>query len=97
MRNVAERQSWVLNPDEEFRRKIEEGLATNLERYGYLLCPCRDGDGERQAERDITCPCDYAKADIAEYGHCFCGLFMSPAFASSGKTVSPIPERREES
>lgn len=93
---VAAKQGWVPNPDLEFRRKIEEGLAVNYNRYGYFLCPCRDGDGDRASDRDITCPCDYNLADQKEFGHCFCGLFLSPEFAASGKPISSIPERRIE-
>ncbi|KGE71725.1 ferredoxin-thioredoxin reductase catalytic domain-containing protein [Spirochaeta lutea] len=91
---VSAKQGWVPNPDEEFRRKIEEGLQTNYNRYGFFLCPCRDGDGDRQHDRDITCPCSYNLADQAEYGHCYCGLFLSLEFAATGKKTEAIPERR---
>jgi len=91
---VAKKQGWVVTPDVPFRDKIGEGLTRNHQRYGYYLCPCRDGDGDRAADRDIICPCVYAKADTAEFGHCFCGLYLSPAFAASGKTPVSIPERR---
>lgn len=93
---VCNKRGWIKNPDEEFRKKVESGLAENYNRYGYLLCPCRDGDGERDADRDIICPCDYVVADHKEFGHCYCGLFLSPEFAASGKQVSSIPERRPE-
>ncbi|NCN04063.1 MAG: ferredoxin:thioredoxin reductase [Spirochaetales bacterium] len=96
VQKVAEKQGWVPNPDEEFRKKIEAGLAENYNRYGYFLCPCRDGDGDRQADKDITCPCDYNVPDQKEYGHCFCGLFLSPEFAATGAPLQGIPERRPE-
>ena len=91
---VAAKQGWVPNPDQPFRMRIVEGLAKNQQRYGYFLCPCRDGDGERAMDRDIICPCVYAKPDAAEFGHCFCGLFLTPAFAASGAAPISIPERR---
>lgn len=91
---VANKQGWVATPDQPFLHKICEGLTRNYQRYGYYLCPCRDGDGEREADRDIICPCVYAKADTAEFGHCFCGLYLSRDFAASGKEPSSIPERR---
>lgn len=91
---VSQKQGWVPNPDQEFRKKIEEGLATNYNRYGYFLCPCRDGDGERSADRDIICPCQYNLPDQKEFGHCYCGLFFSPEFIASGKNFESIPERR---
>ena len=91
---VARYQGWEVNRDEKFLNDIIEGLQANYNRYGYYLCPCRDGDGDRQADKDIICPCDYNVPDQQEYGHCFCGLFLSKEFAASGKAVRQIPERR---
>lgn len=95
-RMVAEHQGWKLNPDEQFLKDLIEGLHTNKERYGYYLCPCRLGSGEKEKDKDIICPCDYSKPDIAEYGHCYCSLYLSPEFFDSGKTPSSISERRPE-
>lgn len=91
---VAKKQGWVKNPDDKFRVQIEQGLTTTWKRYGYHLCPCRDGEGTREEDRDIMCPCVYAKADIAEFGHCFCGLYLSKEFILAKKTPRGIPERR---
>lgn len=91
---VSKHQGWAVNGDEPFVQELADGLARNYERYGYFLCPCRDGDGERTADRDIICPCAYARADQAEYGHCFCGLFLTPEFAGGAGEPHPIPERR---
>ncbi|MFP4331051.1 MAG: ferredoxin-thioredoxin reductase catalytic domain-containing protein [Alkalispirochaetaceae bacterium] len=91
---VAEYRGWVVNPDGAFLADIIKGLQTNYNRYGYFLCPCRDGEGDRQADKDIICPCDYNIPDQVDYGHCFCGLFLSREFAESGQQVRPIPERR---
>ena len=93
---VAKHQGWRLNRDSEFLGDLIDGLGANKERYGYYLCPCRLGDGSREADRDIICPCDYAKPDIAEYGHCFCSLYQTEDFYASGKQPSSIPERRPE-
>ncbi len=94
--NAAEHYGWAANPDDDFRRTIAEGLTTNANRFGYYLCPCRDGDGDRRADDDIVCPCVYADPDIDEYGQCFCGLFLSRKKAASGDTeVNQIPERRQ--
>lgn len=96
-RAVAERRGWVLNPDTEFRDRILGGLATNYNRYGFFLCPCRDGDGDRVAEKDIACPCAYAGPDVAEHGHCFCALYLAPDCAArvqQGASLAGIPERR---
>lgn len=94
MRAVAEHQGWALNADDAFLDDLADGLARNYNAYGYYLCPCRDGDADREADRDIICPCDYARPDIGEHGHCFCGLFLSREFARRGATPHPIPERR---
>ena len=97
MEAVARHQGWALNPDEEFLGDLADGLARNYNAYGYFLCPCRDGDGTRDADRDIICPCDYAVPDQQDYGHCFCGLFLTPEFAARGREPQPIPERRGDS
>lgn len=94
MEAVAQHNGWALNPDESFLADLADGLARNYNSYGYFLCPCRDGDGARDEDRDIICPCDYARPDQAEYGHCFCGLFLTREFAESNGTPHPIPERR---
>jgi ferredoxin-thioredoxin reductase catalytic chain len=91
---VANHRSWALNPDKAFLGDLADGLARNYNAYGYYLCPCRDGDGDRELDKDIICPCEYAVPDQDEYGHCFCGLFLTREFAKSGKTPRPIPERR---
>ena len=94
VRAVAGHQGWAVNEDEQFLGDLADGLARNYNSYGYFLCPCRDGDGDRNADRDIICPCDYAPPDLSEYGHCFCGLYLSQEFARSGSSPRPIPERR---
>jgi len=91
---VAAHQGWRLNPDESFRAVLIEGLHTNYGRYGYFLCPCRDGTGAREQDRDIVCPCAYAREDIDEFGHCYCALYASEAFIASGRELRQIPERR---
>jgi len=96
VQNAATERNWVANTDEAFRDALAEGLNVNVGRYGYYLCPCRDSNGSRERDRDVVCPCTYATDDITEYGHCFCGLFLSPEFAASGNEPQPIPERRPE-
>ncbi len=94
VRRVAKHQGWELNPDPGFLQDVVSGLRENYNRYGYFLCPCRDGEGVRSADRDIVCPCDYNIPDQQEFGHCFCGLFLSREFAASGRQPQQIPERR---
>ena len=67
----AEAAGYHLNPDREFTLTLLEGLLANRERYGYMLCPCRIGTGERAQDRDIICPCDYRDIDLNEYDQCY--------------------------
>ncbi|MFP4373073.1 MAG: ferredoxin-thioredoxin reductase catalytic domain-containing protein [Spirochaetaceae bacterium] len=91
---VAEKNGWKLNPDTDFLEDLVAGLTENFNRYGYYLCPCRDGTGEREKDRDIICPCDYNVPDQKEYGHCFCALFFRPDYLEAGGEPQSIPERR---
>lgn len=67
----AEEAGYHLNPDREFTLMLVDGLLRNRERYGYMLCPCRVGEGDREKDLDIICPCDYRDADLDEYGQCY--------------------------
>lgn len=91
---AAQKYGWVLNPDKAFLERIQQGLLDNLKELGYYQCPCRMSWDDRQKDRDIICPCDYSAADVQEYGHCYCALFLSEEFLASGKEPSSIPERR---
>lgn len=92
---VAKKQGWKLNHDGNFLDVLYEGLATNFNRYGYYSCPCRDADNDKKMDKDIICPCDYCAPDIEEFGHCYCGMYMSQEFYDSGKNPKSIPERRD--
>lgn len=91
---VASRKEWALPKNPAFLNDVISGLAANRKRYGYYLCPCREGWGIKEKDRDIVCPCRYAAADIEDHGHCYCGLFFSAAFSSGGREAGPIPDRR---
>ncbi|MFQ6106923.1 MAG: ferredoxin-thioredoxin reductase catalytic domain-containing protein [Thermoplasmata archaeon] len=93
MRRDAEESSYFLNPDEEFLDELIGGLVANEERYGYASCPCRVASGIESYDADIICPCEYRDADVAEFGACFCALFVSEE-VHKGKRIDPIPERR---
>ena len=93
-RAVAKHRGWYLNEDDQLLDVIFRGLATNFRRFGYFQCPCRDSWGEREKDRDIICPCSYAEEDIAEYGQCYCGLFVNRGFLDAGVEANAIPERR---
>ncbi|TXT63101.1 MAG: Rubredoxin [Promethearchaeota archaeon] len=92
---ICEMNDWILQKDEETLEDLLEGLVQNKERYGYQSCPCRFACGERELDRDLICPCDYAPPDIKEYGTCYCNLFLSPDFYKTHeKDFLQIPERR---
>ncbi|RJQ42568.1 MAG: ferredoxin:glutaredoxin reductase [Gaiellales bacterium] len=92
----AREGGYHLNPDREFTRELVEGLAANQERFGYMACPCRLADGERARDLDIICPCYYRDPDLAEYGQCYCALYVSEAVVEGEAGTGPIPERRPE-
>ncbi len=94
--NTAERYGWSVQPDKAFLNTVLTGLVKTRKAYGYYLCPCREGWGDRKKDRDIICPCEYAEEDIAESGHCYCGLFLSHKAAEEKKEVGAIPDRRPE-
>src|SRR5512146_459321 len=70
-----------------------EGLKTNEERYGYPSCPCRLATGNLDFDRDIICPCDYRDPDVAQYGACYCRLYVNKAVFES-QNLPEVPERR---
>lgn len=88
---VARHRGWVVNSDEAMTAALVGGLAQQTTRHGKPYCPCRDIDGGEQ-DRDVICPCQYASADIDEFGQCYCALFLSPL--KDARTVQSIPERR---
>ena len=47
VRSVARHNGWQVNRDRAFLSDIVQGLSSNYNRYGYFLCPCRDGEGDR--------------------------------------------------
>jgi len=94
MKSEAEASGYYLNPDAEFAKSLVEGLLVNQERYGYPACPCRLASGNKEADLDIICPCDYRDADVTEYGACYCALYVSQSSARGQREVTAIPERQ---
>ena len=85
---------YYLNPDMEFTKALISGLAVNEKRYGYGSCPCRLATGDNNKDLDIICPCDYRDPDIAQFGSCYCALYVSEAVMEDTQKLSSIPERR---
>ncbi|MFC1715548.1 ferredoxin-thioredoxin reductase catalytic domain-containing protein [Candidatus Poribacteria bacterium] len=93
----AERGGYTLNPDQEILDGIVEGLAINEGKLGYWSCPCRIASGDRVADFDTICPCEYRDPDLEEYGRCYCALYVTQDYIDAGMPADPIPERRPES
>lgn len=94
LKEKEKRKGYYLNSDENFTLGLVEGLLKNEDRYGYWACPCRLASGDREKDLDIICPCDYRDQDIAEYGSCYCGLYVNREVAMEKEEISSIPERR---
>jgi ferredoxin-thioredoxin reductase catalytic chain len=90
----AKTYGYYLHPDPEFLHDLLEGLKRNEERYGYPSCPCRVASGKLELDRDIICPCDYRDPDVAEFGACYCALYMRKDLYEGKTPITPIPERR---
>jgi len=90
----AKTYGYFLNPDAGFLNDLLEGLKKNEERYGYPACPCRVATGKLELDRDIICPCDYRDPDVAEYGTCYCALYIRKDVIEGKTPLQPIPERR---
>jgi len=90
----ARTYGYFLHPDPTFLQDLLEGLKRNEERYGYPLCPCRTASGVFEYDRDIFCPCDYRDPDVAEFGCCYCALYVRRDLYEGKTPILPIPERR---
>jgi ferredoxin-thioredoxin reductase catalytic subunit len=90
----AKTYGYYLHPDPSFLQDLFDGLKRNEERYGYPSCPCRVASGNLELDRDIICPCDYRDPDVAEYGACYCALYMRKDLYEGKTAIVPIPERR---
>ncbi|KAB2891863.1 MAG: ferredoxin:thioredoxin reductase [Desulfobulbaceae bacterium] len=94
LQKINEPKGYFFNRDREQTMALLAGLATNKERYGYTLCPCRLGSEDREADSDIICPCDYRAPDVAEFGSCYCGLYVSREWNEEKIPHVYVPERR---
>ena len=90
LRRDAAEGGYTLNPDDAFVEDLCAGLLANNERYGMEICPCRLFEGEAEDNMDIVCPCIYRDDDLADYGACFCALYVT----DNAKEHKQVPERR---
>ena len=94
-KKIQEKKGYYFNNDEPQTMSLLEGLITNKQRYGYMVCPCRLPSGDFENDRDIICPCEYREADVREFGSCYCSLYVSLEFNENDKMKNVVvPERR---
>jgi len=94
MKKVQEPKGYYFNKDMQRTLELLEGLIANKAKYGYMGCPCRLLSGDKAADRDIFCPCVYSVPDIAEYGSCYCNLYVSQEWNEEKIPHVYVPERR---
>ncbi len=94
LKKIQEPKGYFFNKDRELVDQLLEGLLATKERQGYMTCPCRLASGDKEADKDIMCPCDYREADVTEFGSCYCSLYVTQDW-NDGKTPHEyVPERR---
>ena len=94
LKKLQEPKGYFFSNDSERVFDLLNALLANKERYGYMACPCRLPSGEREADKDIICPCVYRAPDVEEFGSCYCNLYVSKAW-NDGEIDHPyVPERR---
>jgi len=94
LRKMQEPKGYYFNADKERVFDLLSGLLENKSRYGYMCCPCRLASADREKDKDIICPCVYRAPDVAEFGSCYCNLYVSREW-NEGKTPHAyVPERR---
>jgi ferredoxin-thioredoxin reductase catalytic subunit len=94
LKKSQEPKGYYFNKDRRRVMELMEALLVNKQRYGYMACPCRLAAGDKEADRDIICPCVYREADVAEYGSCYCNLYVSKAWNEDEMPHPYVPERR---
>lgn len=94
LKRVQEPKGYYFNRNKDTVMELLAALLVNKERYGYMACPCRLAAGDREKDRDIVCPCVYRKPDVAEYGSCYCNLYVSADWNAGKIAQAYVPERR---
>ncbi len=94
LQKSQEAKGYYFNKDQKRVFDLLEGLLTNKARYGYMCCPCRLAANDAQWDKDIICPCVYREPDVAEYGSCYCNLYVSRAWNEEKIPLVYVPERR---
>jgi len=94
LKKTQEAKGYYFNTDKDRVFELLEALLVNKERYGYMSCPCRLAAEDRNVDKDIICPCVYRDPDIAEFGSCYCNLYVSQDWNDNTIPHEYVPERR---
>ncbi len=94
LKKIQEPRGYYFSDDREHVMDLMNALLKNKERYGYMSCPCRLAAEDPEWDRDIICPCAYREADVAEYGSCYCNLYVSKDWRDGRVPHAYVPERR---
>ncbi|MEW6614208.1 MAG: ferredoxin-thioredoxin reductase catalytic domain-containing protein [Thermodesulfobacteriota bacterium] len=94
LRKAQEPKGYFFNADKDRVVGLLKGLLINKDRYGYMSCPCRLASNNKEEDKDIICPCIYRTPDVAEYGSCYCNLYVSKDWNDGKIPHVYIPERR---
>ncbi len=94
LQKLQEPKGFYFNKDKEMTLALLNSLLENKKAFGYMACPCRLASGEYEKDRDIICPCVYREPDVADYGACFCWLYVSKAWNEEKVEHQFVPERR---
>jgi ferredoxin-thioredoxin reductase catalytic chain len=94
LKKSQEPKGYYFNKDRQLVFDLLDGLLANQERYGYMCCPCRLAADDRTWDKDIICPCAYREPDVAEYGSCYCNLYVSREWNAEKIAHVYVPERR---
>jgi len=92
---VSQKNDWILTKNLVAFNDLLDGLVDNKKYYEYQSCPCRLASGNRDLDRDLICPCNYASEDIKEFGACYCNLYLrSDFYETINEEFVVVPERR---
>lgn len=94
LKKVQGPKGYYFNRDKDLVFDLLGSLILNKKRYGYMNCPCRLSSGDREHDKDIICPCVYREPDVAEYGSCYCALYVSKEWNEGKIEHQYVPERR---
>ncbi len=63
--------------DKQAVKDLASGELENVKNKGLRYCPCRMVTGDRQADINLICPCNFKiQRTWKENGECWCGLFV---------------------